>query len=637
MKFTNQYIAFICLSVIVSVSAVILGGAFTFRELALKHQEIKVGAVIEVVDKQLSANNGRPEFAAWLPNLLRAQAIVKMEVANDNGTIYRFHTLADDELSPQLSHYKFYLQSHPGFFVKVAVDPPFKHLTFDLRSLSGLVIGLILVVVALSVSLRWLKKQLKGAEKLERRAQFILNGQVKKYAHRDNNEWPLSAAKAIDELIEQLADAKQERSRFDTYIRANAFVDEKTSLANRLAFENRLDVSLRDESVTTGAVMLVDLAGLEEVNHTLGTVQGDEILNQVATIVKNFGLKFNGSFFARYAGAQFAILFPQVSLKETKDIANQICKVIDKVHLPESIDIDDFYYVGVTNFIMGDQAASVIDDADKAARAARLEGASGWYMFDQENTTPDVAKGSIRWRSLLRHTLDHNGLILFLQPVFSAIDGRECGHEVVTRIRDEKSKLVNAGEFQPMAEKVGMTLEIDRAMTEKALGLLRQRGELSSPMSLNLCASSICNKEFRLWLRYELMQLPKLLLNKLMIELPEEHVSRYQQDLLPALQAIKMLGCKLAVDHAGQDVISMQYIKECEIDVLKLHPSLVREIEQRQVNQIAIRSLMGACADSQVQVIAVGVENAAEWDYLKRLGVHAGQGYFFSPPKEVLS
>ena len=277
-----------------------------------------------------------------------------------------------------------------------------------------------------------------------------------------------------------------------------------------------------------------------------------------------------------------------------------------------------------------------MDEVDKAVRAARLEGASGWYMFEVAQAAPDMAKGSIRWRSILRQTLDNRSLLLFLQPIFSALDGRESGHEVMARLRDENGKIVNAGEFLPMAAKVGMTLEIDRAMTEKTLGLLRQRGELSSPLSLNLCANTITDKNFRQWLRYELMQLPKQLLSKLIFELPEEEIAKHQDSLLPPLRALKGLGCLLAVDHAGQDVISMQYIKECDIDILKLHPSLVRDIHLRQVNQIAIRSLIGGCADSQVQVIAVGVENAAEWDFLKRIGVNAGQGYYFAPPKQVI-
>ena len=97
-----------------------------------------------------------------------------------------------------------------------------------------------------------------------------------------------------------------------------------------------------------------------------------------------------------------------------------------------------------------------------------------------------------------------------------------------------------------------------------------------------------------------------------------------------------MLGCRLAIDHAGQDVVSTQYIKEFEINFLKLHPSLVREIHLRQVNQMAVRSLVGGCANTQTRVIAVGVESGDEWKMLRHLGVHAGQGPWFAEPQRLV-
>ena len=635
MKFSNRYIIFICVCITASVASVVIGGAFSFRQMVIKHQTIQIGAVIEVIDKQLASRDGSPEFASWLPNLLRAHGIIKVEVANEAGIVYRFNSVKTFALN-EMVFYKYYLQAHPGFYVAIWVQQPFRLLDYGIQSWLGLLLAFVTVFIGSVFCVRWLRRQFSGAEKLEKRARLIALGQVKKNAHRDLDEWPSSAAKVIDSLLVQLNDAQQERSRFDTYIRANAFVDDKTGLSNRLAFENRLESALRDDSTAAGAVMLVELAGLGEVNHTIGALQGDDILIEMAGVIKTFGQRFNGAFYSRYAGAQFALLFPQVSLKETQDIANQLCKMLNKVNLPAAIEASEFYYVGVSNYFIGNKATLVMDEVDKAVRAARLEGASGWYMFEVAQAAPDMAKGSIRWRSILRQTLDNRSLLLFLQPIFSALDGRESGHEVMARLRDENGKIVNAGEFLPMAAKVGMTLEIDRAMTEKTLGLLRQRGELSSPLSLNLCANTITDKNFRQWLRYELMQLPKQLLSKLIFELPEEEIAKHQDSLLPPLRALKGLGCLLAVDHAGQDVISMQYIKECDIDILKLHPSLVRDIHLRQVNQIAIRSLIGGCADSQVQVIAVGVENAAEWDFLKRIGVNAGQGYYFAPPKQVI-
>ncbi len=635
MKFTDKLVAFITVCVIAAVSLVVLGGSLSFRQLAFKHQEIKVGAVIEVIDKQFNSLSGGPEFAAWLPNLLTAHSIISLELANDKEVVYSYRSANNLEPQELLISYKYHLQSKPGFFVKVDVERPFKQLQYSMDSMFGLSAGIFTVVFGLVFSIRWLKQQFIGAEQLEKRAQAILVGKVKQNAYGSDREWPPSASQAFDYLIHQLQDAQQERSRFDTYIRSNAFIDEKTGLGNRLAFENRLEVALQDESVAAGAVLLLDLVELEELSHQYGASQGDEIIVEASEILRSFCGRFPGAFYARYAGAQFAILIPQMSMKEIEDLANQLCKVLFKLHLPDTERLDNFFYVGVTNYRLGDEPMEVMDEVDKASRAAQLQGPSGWFMFDKDGPMPDIAKGTIRWRALLQGVLDKRALMVYMQPAFDGVDGRETHIELLARIFDENGKLLPAGVFFPMAEKVGLTSAIDKEMTEKALSLLRRRGELSVPICLNLTATTLIDQDFRIWLRYELMQIPKKLLDNLIIEISESQVSRYKEQLLGPMAALKKLGCRLAVDHAGQDVVSTQYIKEFNIDLLKLHPSLVRDIQSRQVNQLAIRSLLGGCGDTNAKVVAVGVEKQEEWLFLQQLGIYAGQGHFFASPQKL--
>lgn len=124
-----------------------------------------------------------------------------------------------------------------------------------------------------------------------------------------------------------------------------------------------------------------------------------------------------------------------------------------------------------------------------------------------------------------------------------------------------------------------------------------------------------------------LLRIGKRRASRLVIELNEALVSRYQEGLRAPLRELRLLGCQLAVDHAGQDVVSTHYIKEFELSYLKIHPSLVRDIASRPLNQMAVRSLVGGCL-GQTQVIAVGIQNEQEWQVLQSLGVSGGQGFW---------
>ncbi len=104
----------------------------------------------------------------------------------------------------------------------------------------------------------------------------------------------------------------------------------------------------------------------------------------------------------------------------------------------------------------------------------------------------------------------------------------------------------------------------------------------------------------------------------------------------PVIKMLRALGCQVIVDQAGRTITSTHYIKDLDIDYLKLHRSLVKKIEQRQENQLFIRSLIGACEGTSTKVIAIGVETAKEWNTLLELGVDGGQGRMFQQETQLI-
>lgn len=636
MKLTTQLVSFITLCVIAAMTMVLLGGVFSFRQLGFELQEKKVQALVEVLDSQLDNRQQGQDLAQWMPPLLRASHVVSLEVRRGEQKIYAFRDLTADSFDNPLINYRYPMPQHPGMQAHLQLERPFKEFEYSLQAMFGVSAGIFIVVFGLWFSIRWLRLQLRGAELLNHRAELILTGHLGKLSHDPADEWPVSASKALDLLLEDLADARKERSRFDSFIRSNAFVDRVTGTGNRIFFDNRLESAIRDATAMSGGLLLIELTGLDELE---GNERfADEVLQEASLLISAFVRKHTGALQARYAGHVFAILLPNMTEDELVDGADQVLKSLQRLHWPNSRSEESALYIGAVCYRADDSLAQVQEEAELALKSARLQGGSGWFLFeklvpDDENSN----KGTVRWRTLLTRRIEERSVHLYRQAVMQEPGQLVLQYELLARIDDEQGRELPAGIFIPMAEKAGMLLPLDRLMAEAALGLLRRWQPGDPPITLNLSAQSLLNRDFHRWLFFSVFQQSRSLNEQLILELSEAQISRYFEALRKPLRSLHMLGCRLTVDHAGQDVVSTQYIKEFEINFLKLHPSLVRDIHLRQVNQMAVRSLIGGCANTQARVVAVGVESPQEWQCLRHLGVHAGQGSWFAEPEPLLS
>ncbi|WP_375057101.1 EAL domain-containing protein [Zobellella sp. DQSA1] len=632
MKFTNQFIATITLCVLAAVLMVLVGAGISFYQMGTAYQKRQVDAVVRLVNEGWRAGAEQQEsIDRWLPALLDVNDIIDFSVLDGQRTLYRYQSdnrLSASELSLE---YRRNLTAHRGLSVRLVLRPPFYEIDHSLAAVSGLTAAILLVFIGLLFSLRWFRRQLRGAELLDLRGQLILDGKLGLLQHNPQEEWPHHASQALDKLIRDLKDAGKERSRFDTFIRANVFVDKKIRIGNRVFFDNRLDAALNDPASHSGALLLVELQDLEYINYNLGYERGDELLLSASVYLGHLIRRYPGALQARYTGNTFALLFPNLVESEALEAARQVMKLLQRLHWPDDIR-EPALFIGGVCFRFGEPLTQVEEEAELALRSAALQGGDGYFMYYKGVTEESSGKGTVRWRTLLGRLLEQDLVRLDRQGIYTGEHQEPVIYELLARIRDEQGRELSAGHFIPMAEKCGLLQELDRAILLRCLTLL-QESDRRSTLAVNISAASLLNRGFHRWLIFELIQLPKSQLAELVIELSEAQVSRHFQALIKPLRALKALGCRLAVDHAGQDVVSTQYIKDYELDYLKLHPSLVRDIDHKPVNQMAARSLVGNCAGGRTRVIAVGVETTAEWECLNQLGVYAGQGYYFARPE----
>ncbi|MEI7352656.1 EAL domain-containing protein, partial [Pectobacterium parmentieri] len=194
-------------------------------------------------------------------------------------------------------------------------------------------------------------------------------------------------------------------------------------------------------------------------------------------------------------------------------------------------------------------------------------------------------------------------------------------------IYDGEQELL-AAEYMPLVQQLGLAASYDRQLVARIVDLSANwPGEtLALPVSVD----SLLQKPFLRWLNEILLQCPKTQRQCILFELAEADVCQYIGRLRPVLNVILELGCRLAVTQAGLTLVSTTYIKSLPVEVIKLHPGLVRSLERRPENQLFVQSLTEACKGTQTRVFAAGVRTKEEWRMLLGKGVYGGQGDFFA-------
>ena len=637
MKFTNKFTFITSVIVLTCIALLLVGGIVSLRALSLKYHQQRIDSVIQVIEKQIDKQTTTRQFDQWLPDVLEASGVVRLEVRRDDVMVYHnYYESHDDYPMNLLLHYSYQLEKYPKISLMLHTRQPFSELQFTFWPLLGVGTAILLCLSLLYFSLRWIKRSFHGAELLEKRAYYLLqNNPTARIAQK--GEWPKTASQALDVLSERLENSRKERSVFDIHIRSKAFLDEDTGLANNLAFENRLDALTMDESYSSNTLILINLNQLSTLKYQFGIEESEKVIQQVVDLLSHFCRRYDDSFHGRIKKSEFVVLLPQMTYQETKTVAKKLTNLLSKLQLPEPSLAEGFFYLGVVNFPCGTISEDIMDDVNRALLVAEHQSNSGWHLSEERLEEVVISKGTVRWRTLLTNILDKKAIILYRQHVMKRNQSDILYAELWPRIIGYDQEVIAAGTFMPMAAKCGLNEQFDKQMLDKVLSLLVLRGEHCKPISINIGASLLMNKENNKWLIFELMQKTKKLRNNLVIEISEHIIERDYASLRSVLITLQKIGCKIAVDNVGKTVVNTQYILDFNIDYLKLHASLIRDIHIRKTNQIAVQSLMSSCLNSDAKVIAVGVDNKQEWKCLLQLGVYGGQGAYFSVAKQMES
>jgi RNase E specificity factor CsrD len=615
------------LLVVLAMCLVLLGSTVSFFYLCQKKMEHRLQSIVTAYDQSLLQQPADKQ-REWLPLMMQAIGVVELSVKNQTSSLYHLKLPAIYAPWNQESRYRTLalpMLHQPGAIMHFTYIDPLKSYTRSAYAAAMLSLIVVLVVLTLLLSFRWLRAQTAGQEKLERRAKRILNGE-REYAIRgDNYEWPSCASRAIDHLLAELVDAREECNRVDTLIRTFAAQDARTGLNNRHFFDNQLTTQL-EEPGAHGVVVMVQLPDFDSLNDTNDHQQVQELMSSLINLLSIFVARYPSALLARYLNSDMVILLPHKTLKDAEVMAAQLVNAVGTLPEPHIIDRESLLHIGIVAYRRGEPAEQIMDHAEQATKNAGLYGGNGWYVYDTQ--VPESGRGSVKWRTLLEQTLVGGGPRLYQKPVIT-VDGKIHHREVISRIYDGEKELL-AAEFMPLVQLLGLAERYDRQKIDRIIPLLALwPGET---LAFSLCVHSLLHRPFQRWLRDTLLQCRKSDRKRIIFELAEADVCQHIDQIRPMIRLLLGVGCKVMVSQAGLTVVSTSYIKSLRIEMIKLHPGLVRNINSRYENQLFVESLAGACAGIHAKVFAAEVLTREEWQTLQEKGVYGGQGHFFVPP-----
>jgi diguanylate cyclase (GGDEF)-like protein/PAS domain S-box-containing protein len=410
--------------------------------------------------------------------------------------------------------------------------------------------------------------------------------------------------------------------------------DSLTGLANRTMFQLRCEETLLRASRKSAkaAVMFIDLDHFKTVNDSLGHAYGDDLLRGVAARVQECVRKTD--FVARLGGDEFTVLLNEVT--DSGDVALIAKKILDRLSACFTIAGHEIYVsasIGISYYPDdGQNAASLIKNADAAMYAAKEQGRSNYQFFSAEMNAQ--ALEALMMASSLRLAIERDELVLEYQPRIDLGDGAVKGVEALVRWNHPNLGRIMPGQFIGIAEKTGLIDSIGHWVLRTACEqmIAWQRSGLSPlRVAVNLSARQFRQPELTEGVA-AILQDTGLVAEALELEVTESLVMHDPQRAAVILERLKEMGVAIAIDDFGTGYSSLSYLKRFPIDFIKIDQSFIRGIPLEAEDVGITRAIIAMAKTLGVRLIAEGVDNYEQLAFLKKEGCDEVQGYLISRP-----
>lgn len=445
----------------------------------------------------------------------------------------------------------------------------------------------------------------------------------------------------FNELIEAQRKASRQVKVKQQYLEFAAHHDPLTHLPNRLMFEDALKKTVHEvlEHGQKFAMFLIDLDNFKFFNDQYGHLVGDKMVAEVGQRLQ--AMMRDIDLVARLDGDEFVVI--QKDVRDTasaEEVAKRIMAVSTQPFEFRGFTLKTGVSVGISCFpddvhtnqeedLLGEE---IINNAAVALQEAKSLGKNQYQVFNEKMRHRLTAR--IRLEQDLKIALQDEQFEVYYQPKIN-IHTRQCtGAEALVRWKHPVNGFVSPEAFVPVAEETGLIIELGEWILRTACNKtveLQQLGYQDLNIAVNISAVQFTDGNL-LQMVSNALQESQLNPKLLELEITESAVMHDPEEVIASLHELKQYGMNLAIDDFGTGYSSLAYLKRFPVNTLKIDRAFITDISSDNDDVAIVEAVLGLGKHFNMKVVAEGVEDEEQLNFLKAQGCDIAQGYFISKP-----
>lgn len=435
---------------------------------------------------------------------------------------------------------------------------------------------------------------------------------------------------ALEDCRTQLKSQMDNLTQENQKLHKVAYQDPITGFGSRPRFTTKLESISNRAIPQLGLLAMVKATELAHVNQLQGRSAGDDYLSNVANCIRKACSKYADAECYRVSSADFAVFLPDLVLKDGPKFLEQLKVFLDEYQ--QMTKAESVAHIGLVPYQQGTDPVNLLTLADTAVSIAQTLGPNSFHI--QEKLNGDEQFGDDRWKMAINDLITRQALKFFQQPIQPCRNDVEVYRELLARFYNSEGKFLPTTTVIAMAERHGMSTELDKLVVISTLKMLKENPTISGNFGINISAFSAHQELFIGWLK-DILGKHRYIASRLVFELNESGMQANLGASYKFVREVHSVGSRVSIERFGMSFTSFKFFSEVRPDYIKLDGSYTSSIDEDSNNKFFVRMMVDVARRIGIRVIATSVERQEEKLTLEKLLVDGLQGYYIAQPQAI--